>query len=114
MDEPKPRADQVSTAYPSRASSSACDRRSSLLPPKPWASSTAGLRPEPAVKYEVSMRAPGMSSTRSSRWTEGRPSDAAATAAQVPAPASTATAAAADTTSRRPRSRALRRIMSAP
>ncbi len=98
---PKPRADHVSTAYPSRASRSAWARTSFLLPPKPWPRSTAGrFCAPPEVKYEVSIAAPGISSTRSSRCTAGAPPDAAAV--QVPAPATTASAAA-------PASRRLRR-----
>lgn len=59
VDLPKLRADQVRTAYPSRARSWACCRTSFLLPPKPWARRTAGRRPASVeVKYEVSMRTP--------------------------------------------------------
>lgn len=118
VDFPKPRADQVSTAYPSRASRSAWGRRSFLLAPKPWASSTAGRRPAespPAVKKEVSIRTsfllPGFSGiviSRSVRWTAGAASEEAA--AQVPPPMRTASAPAA-AYQRRPRSRIPRRAI---
>lgn len=65
-DRPKPRADQVSTAYPSAANCWACARLSALLPPKPCPISTAGRRCEPpVVKYEVSMDTPSMRIIRS-------------------------------------------------
>ena len=74
VDLPKPRADQVSTAYPSRARFSAWPRTSSLLPPKPCASRTAGRRPRRRTGGEVRgvdahPVAPAM--TRSSRCTAG-------------------------------------------
>ncbi len=47
MDLPKPRADQVSTAYPRCASRCACSRTLFLLPPNPCPSNTAGARPPP-------------------------------------------------------------------
>ncbi len=103
LDLPKPRADQVRTAYPSRARSSACSRTSLLLPPKPCPMRTAGRLAEasPAVKYEVSIFAPPVSTTRSARRTAGASSEA--TAVHVPAPASTTTAAAAASSRRGPR-----------
>ncbi len=91
-DFPNPRADQVSTAYPSAASFSAWARTSFLLPPNPWPMSTAGRLPEPSAwKYEVSTGTPSMRSVRSSRRTVGDPSSA--TAVQTPPPTSTASAA---------------------
>ncbi len=102
---PNPRADQVSTAYPCRASCSARSRSPSLEPPKPCASSTAGRGLPPVVKNEVSSwtcsALPGVSGMlrkRSSSRTVCSPPDATVA---VPTPA-TATKATAPASSLRP------------
>ncbi len=103
---PKPRADQVSTAYPCRASFWARSRSPSLEPPKPCPSRTAGRGLLPVLKKEVSSwticELPGVSAIarKRSSWRTGC-SPPAATAAAAPT-ATTAVRATAPATSLRP------------
>lgn len=100
MDRPNPRADQVSTAKPARASCSASGRTASLVSPNPCASRIAGTRPPPGgvknvASSETCWLPPGPSATaiRSARAVTGtgwRRTTTAATSAAAARPAVTA------------------------
>jgi hypothetical protein len=111
-----PRADQVSTAKPARASFSASGRTASLVAPNPCASRIAGTRPGPAGVNNVASsvtcwlsRGPSTTAMRRFRTPIGAGPPVAAMIAAAPAMTRTA-AAAASATAPRPRGRQRRPI----